>query len=165
VDWNNTFIEEANTADVKFITNLYNDYLGRANLDTEPISDKYYLDFILNKSLNERLFILKFGTQNIGWAQIKKYSHKKGYQFACETSTYLATDYQGFGLGSNFKKYVIDQCGKLGYKHIVAKILDSNKKSIEYNLKLGYEIVGIQHKVGYANGKLVDVVIMQYLFE
>ena len=49
--------------------------------------------------------------------------------------------------------------------HLVAKIWARNEVSVSYNLKLGYEIVGVQRKIGFVNGEWVDVVIMQYVFD
>lgn len=38
-------------------------------------------------------------------------------------------------------------------------------KSILYNQKLGYTIVGTQKAIGFRNGKWLDIVIMQYVIE
>jgi len=61
------------------------------------------------------------------------------------------------------KKWIIEKCKELGYHHLVAKIFASNKASIEYNRKLGYEIVGTQNKIGFVDGEWQDVTIMQLL--
>ena len=97
--------------------------------------------------------------------QIKKYSERKGYQFACETAVYLDQDQLSKGLGTKLKKSVIQYCKDLGYKHLVAKIQADNEVSVHYNERLGYEIVGTQKRIGFANGKWKDVVIMQLLLD
>ena len=61
------------------------------------------------------------------------------------------------------KKWIIAKCKELGYHHLVAKIFATNKASIAYNQKLGYEIVGTQREIGYVDGRWQDVTIMQLL--
>ena len=61
------------------------------------------------------------------------------------------------------KKWIIKKCKELGYNHLVAKIFSSNIASIEYNMKLGYEVVGTQNKIGYVDGEWQDVTILQFL--
>ena len=46
---------------------------------------------------------------------------------------------------------------------MVAKIYAKNEASIEYNRKLGYEIVGTQKEIGYVGGEWLDVTIMQLI--
>ena len=67
------------------------------------------------------------------------------------------------GLGTRMKLSLIDKCREFGYHHLVAKIFSTNKASIEYNRKLGYEVVGTQREVGNIDGKWLDVTIMQLI--
>ena len=61
------------------------------------------------------------------------------------------------------KKWIIKKCRELGYHHLVAKIFSSNIASIEYNKKLGYELVGKQNEIGFVDGVWQDVTILQLL--
>ena len=104
--------------------------------------------------------------QNIlGWGIIKKYSDRTGYRFACETAVYLRRDQTGRGLGTRIKLALIERCRRYGYRHLVAKILADNVASVEYNKKLGYEVVGTQRQIGYVNGRWLDVVILQLILD
>ena len=47
----------------------------------------------------------------------------------------------------------------------MAKVWADNKASIEYNKKLGYEIVGKQREIGFVNGKWRDIIIMQLILD
>jgi len=42
-------------------------------------------------------------------------------------------------------------------------VLEGNLETFQYK-QLGYEEVGIQRKIGYANGKWVEVIILQLSF-
>ena len=109
----------------------------------------------------ERLYVLR-DDENvvIGWGIIKRYSDRDGYRFACETAVYLTQPELGKGYGTLMKLFLIDRCKEMDYHHLVAKIFATNTASIEYNRKLGYEIVGRQKEIGFKNGTWMDIVIM-----
>jgi phosphinothricin acetyltransferase len=109
------------------------------------------------------LYIAQVEEKIVGWAIIKRYSDREGYRTTAETAVYLKEDATGKGYGTTIKKFLIEKCKELEYRHLVAKIWAANKASLEYNLKLGYEIVGTQKNIGFKNGEWIDVTIMQYL--
>jgi phosphinothricin acetyltransferase len=113
----------------------------------------------------EKLFVLKKNEITIGWGIIKRYSDREGYRYACETAVYLTYSKLGKGYGTMMKKYLIDVCKSLHYKHLIAKIFANNQTSITYNQKLGYTVVGTQNQIGFKNNEWVDIVIMQYLIK
>lgn len=101
----------------------------------------------------------------LGWGVIKRYSERLGYRFTCETAVYLRRGLVGMGLGTRIKRAQMERCRRYRYHHMVAKILSSNTASIEYNKRLGYDIVGVQKEVGYQNGCWQDVTIMQRVLD
>ncbi len=154
-------------SDYQAVADIYNEYitLGTASME-ETLKQASDIEGWVSKfNDRERLFVLKDNGQVIGWAIIKRYSDREGYRFACETAVYLTQPYLGKGLGTMMKKFLIDECKALNYKHLVAKIFASNTTSIAYNEKLGYSIVGRQKSIGFKNGKWIDMIIMQYLIE
>lgn len=100
-----------------------------------------------------------------GFGIVKKYSDRPGYRLTCETAVYLKRDEVGKGYGTALKQEIIDECKELGHHHLVAKIFSDNERSIKYNEKLGYEVVGRQKEVGVKNGKWVDITIMQLILD
>ncbi len=161
----NPIIRLATSTDCAAIATIYNKYLGIANMNLEPQTRAFYEAILKKQGDRERLFVMTLEAELIGWAIIKKYSDRLGYQYTAETSVYLDEDYIGQGLGTYFKKYVISVCKELQYKHLVAKIWASNETSIIYNKKLGYEEVGIQRKIGFVKGEWVDVIILQLILD
>ncbi len=151
--------------DYQIVADIYNRYIldgyHTFELETKTAEDiKSWIDAFDDR---ERLYILKRENKVVGWGIIKKYSQRGGYSRTCETAVYLAEGETGKGYGSFIKKELIKICDSLNYHHLVAKILAPNKGSVEYNKKLGYEIVGVQKEVGFKNGHWVDIVIMQYI--
>ncbi|MBT8218937.1 MAG: GNAT family N-acetyltransferase [Bacteroidia bacterium] len=156
-------IRKAIKDDLETVASIYNQYLGVSTMDLDPLTGDDFSALLHAES--EKLFVGCLDDTIIGWSAIKLYSKKQGYQKCCETSTYIFKQFLGKGYGTQFKKFILEECKNLGYTHILARIFSKNKKSISYNLKLGYEIVGVQKDIGYVNGEYLDVTIMQYNFK
>ena len=160
-------IEETTAADFQSVANIYNEYIRQNNATMEETIKTAgdIAEWVHNFHDREKLYVLKENGSAIGWGIIKRYSDREGYRYACETAVYLTSTKLGEGYGTMMKKYLIDVCKSLNYKHLVAKVFANNKVSIKYNEKLGYSIVGTQSQIGFKNNEWVDIVIMQYLIE
>lgn len=156
-------IRYATTDDFPRLADIYNQYLGKATLDTEP-RDAAFFQKIMDGD-RESLLVIESEDLIAGYGAVKKYSWKEGYRFASETSVFLDERHISKGLGKQLKNAVIKEAKSLGYRHLVARIMAQNEGSIQYNLNLGYELVGIQKKIGFANGKWYDVAILQLVLE
>lgn len=160
-------IRDCRVSDAAAIAEIYNDSVlgGGATMDTTPKTELDMRGVIEGFGPRETILVYEWQDQVIGWGIIKKYSDRMGYRSACETSVYLGRDYLRRGLGTRMKLALIERCKAYGYHHLVAKIFASNKASIEYNRRLGYEVVGIQRQIGYRKGKWVDMCLMQLILE
>jgi L-amino acid N-acyltransferase YncA len=154
-------------ADTPAVASIYNEYIqrGNATMDEQLKTADDIQQWLDHFNERECLYVLKRSETVIGWGIIKRYSEREGYRFACETAVYLTATEIGKGYGSFLKRFLIDRCRELEYHHLVAKIFATNTASIEYNRKLGYEIVGRQKEIGFKNGQWMDIVIMQYLIK
>jgi len=154
---------EATDTDYDIIAEIYNEHIIRhiSTMDEHQYSGDDISKWVNNFNDRERLYVVSESDQTIGWGIIKKYSDRKGYRFAAETAVYLTESSTGRGIGSQFKEFIISECRTLSYHHLVAKIFNSNQRSIQYNLSLGYEIVGIQKEIGFKKGAWQDICIMQ----
>jgi len=155
----------ASPSDYQQVADIYNEHIGKHNATMEEHHYSYedIKEWIEQFNDRERLYVVRYDGQLLGWGIIKKYSDRAGYRYSAETAIYLRQDATGKGIGTRFKQYIIDQCRMLKYHHLVAKIFNSNRRSIAYNLALGYEIVGVQKEVGFKQGKWQDVCIMQLI--
>ncbi len=113
----------------------------------------------------ETLLVAEADSVVVGWGLIKQYSPRPGYRFAGETAVYVRRDRLGQGIGSRIKRALMARCRELGYHHLVARILAVNVASIEYNKRLGYQVVGVQREIGFKNGQWCDAVIMQLILD
>ena len=160
-------IKIATPTDFSKIAAIYNEYirLGNATME-EKIHDEKDIAAWVNKfNKRERLYVLEVADEVIGWGIIKRYSDRNGYRFAAETAVYLTSSQLGKGYGSHMKKYLIEQARLLEYRHLIAKIFAKNETSVQYNLKLGYTLVGTQKNIGFKNGEWQDIIILQLLLD
>ena len=80
-------------------------------------------------------------------------------QCTCDAIDYVS------GHGTRIKNALIELCKELRYHHLVAKIFADNTASIEYNLRMGYEMVGIQKQIGFRRGRFQDIAILQLVLD
>jgi phosphinothricin acetyltransferase len=158
-------IRDCTVADSPVIADIYNAYIrqGGATMDTREKSTADMERQIQGFDERETILIMERGSKVLGWGIIKRYSDRVGYRVCCETSVYLRIDELRKGLGTRMKLALIERCKQYGYHHLVAKIFAENEASIEYNRRLGYEVVGRQNQIGYLKGEWKDIVIMQLI--
>ena len=158
-----TFFRKATPRDAAVIAGIYNESIraGGATMDDKPKTESEIRGQIESFGKREMIVLLERGSRVVGWGVIKRYSDRPGYRFACETAVYLRYEELRRGYGSAIKEELIRRCRELGYHHLVAKIFADNVGSIEYNLRFGYEMVGVQREIGWKGGKWQDVAIMQ----
>lgn len=154
-------IRKASISDAGLISGIYNQYLGISTLHLIPVSSEYYEEIISGLSEREELWVGIVDELLVGWSIVKYYSPKEGYQYACETSTFFDKNFKGKGYGKTLKKHILDRAKKLGYRYAVARIMSENKTSINFNLSLGYRIVGEQKGIGYAFGEDKNVTVLE----
>jgi len=164
---NDLKIVGATIEDAPVITSIYNEHIeiGISSMEVgmKPIEE--IEGWFKNFHSRELIILLKKSGNTIGWGIIKRYSDRRGYDRTCETAVYLTESETGKGYGPIIKKALIQKCKDLNYHHLVAKIFADNEGSINYNLKMGYKIVGTQKEVGFKNNKYLDITIMQLLLQ
>ncbi|EKV02155.1 sortase-like acyltransferase [Leptolyngbya sp. PCC 7375] len=149
--------------DYAAIASIYNEAIahGGITMDGQPQTVQDIQAIVQKMHPREALIVADAGSSIIGWSIIKRYSDRIGYQFCCETSTYLSFSATGKGYGSELQKALMAKVKDYGYHHIVAKILAANQGSIRFHQRFGFDIVGIQKEIGFMNDTWHDVVIMQ----
>ena len=97
-----------------------------------------------------------------GFAYAGPFRPRSAYRFTAEDTVYVHPDLQGRGVGRDLLKAVVESCGALGLRQLVALIGDSdNAGSIALHRAAGFHHVGVLRGVGYKHGRWLDVVWMQ----
>jgi phosphinothricin acetyltransferase len=160
-------VRDATLADAGFIADLYNHYVrhGGATMDTVERSVGEQQLRLASMGSREVALVAELDGVLVGFCMLRAYSDRGGYAPTCETSTYLHPDARRRGVGSALKRTIIARARELNYHHLSARIMTTNVASIEYNLRLGYEIVGVQRQVGFRDGRWIDIAIMQLILD
>lgn len=111
----------------------------------------------------EVLLVLERQGQIVGWGRIGGYGDRLGYEFACETSIYLAPAARRQGAGARLQRSLLQRAKALDYHHIVAQILADHPDDLEFYKQLGFKVVGIQKEICRFQERWHDVVILQLL--
>ncbi len=139
---------------------------GGATMDTLEKTPRDIADLVESMNEREALMVLQEEGGGIaGWGIVKRYTYKLGYRVCAETSVFLRPDRLRGGFGTILKRAVIERCRELGYHHLIARIWADNESSIEYNKRLGYEVVGVQREIGHCHGAWRDICIMQLVLD
>lgn len=97
-----------------------------------------------------------------GYAYAGTYRPRSAYRYTVENAVYVDVGKAGRGLGRALLGTLIDRCGELGYRQMIAVIGDSdNGASIGLHAALGFERVAFLPSVGFKHGRWVDTVYMQ----
>jgi L-amino acid N-acyltransferase len=160
-------IKPATPADLKAITDIYNQAILNtvATFDTNP------------KTLDEqRVWFEKHGAKYpvlvavqtkiiVGWASLSQWSDRCAYSDTAEISLYVREDYRGKGIGRKLSVDIL-KAGKEARLHtVMARMVASNDASIHLAESLGFKPIGVMKEVGRKFGKLLDVSLMQIIFE
>lgn len=148
-------IRDATLADAPALAAIYNASIaaGDSTMDEEEKSAEAFRLQIAHFHEREALLVMLRDDEVIGWGIIKRYSDRAGYRFACETSVYFRRDLTGQGYGSLLQEARMARCRRLGYHHILARIMAVNQGSIRFHERFGYEIVGVQREIGFKRGR------------
>ncbi len=149
------------------IADIHNQYqIGEYSMDQTLWTRESVEAWIRQLSDRESILVAVNSTasQPVGWGVVKSYSDRAGYRVACETSIYVGRQHAGQGIGSVLMKQLMTECQRLDYHHVVAKILADNQPSIDFHLRYGFQLVGIQNEIGQLNGQWKDVAIFQKIF-
>ena len=88
------------------------------------------------------------------------YGGRPAYDSTAEVSLYIATAYQRRGIGRRFKRWVIEQCPRLGVTTLLSMHFDHNEATRRINESLGFQrqghLTGIAMVQGHRRGLVIS---------
>jgi phosphinothricin acetyltransferase len=159
-------MRNATIDDLKSITKIYNDAIKNtvATFDTEIKTIKEQTKWFSDHGKKNPILVAEENGSVIGWAALSKYSTRCAYSDTAEISLYVKEENQGKGIGKKLMESIIKEGKNAGLHVIIARITDGNKKSIHIHESVGFSHIGIMKEVGYKFGKLLDVYLMQKIY-
>ncbi len=160
-------IRPAARPDLPAILEIYNDAVltTTATYDYEPRSMQHRVRwFEDHEQSGLPIFVAEDSHGRIvGWSSLSRFHDRKGFQFTCENSVYIAADARGRGLGKLLLAPLVDAAPRIGMRAIIAAIDAQNEASVRLHARFGFVEVGRFRSVGFKFGRWLDVAYMELL--
>lgn len=157
-------IRPAEAADLPDILEIYNDAIlnTTAVYDYEPHTLEMRQQWYQSKcSDGLPVMVATVSDQVVGFGALSWFRAWAAYQFTVENSIYIASSYQGQGIGRLLLQQLISAARELNMHTIVAGIDAENLASQKLHQRLGFEQVGYFRQVGYKFDRWLDLKFWQ----
>jgi phosphinothricin acetyltransferase len=161
-------IRLAGLDDLEGITEIYNDAILKttATFDTETKTLDEQKQWFEEHDLKYPILVAeKDGLIIVGWVSLSQWSGRCAYSDTAEISVYVREAYRGKGIGKKLVKAALQHGEKAGLHTVIARIADSNVISIHIFETFGFSHIGIMKEVGKKFEKLIDVCLMQKIYD
>jgi L-amino acid N-acyltransferase YncA len=160
-------LRDATQADVSSICAIHN----------QGIEDRVAtLDVDLHTLAEQRAWFNRHGPRHpvivaeavgdtVGWASLNQFSARVAYRFVADLSVYIERGWRGKGVGTLLLREIDARARVLGYHKIVLSAFPSNQAGMRLYEKFGFRTVGIYREQGLIDGRWVDTIIMEKLFD
>jgi len=160
-------IRAAKLSDLGAITDIYNEAILKtvATFDTETKTLEEQESWFAEHGPKYPMIVAEQDGRIVGWASLSRWSDRCAYSDTAEGSLYVKEEYQGKGIGRKLLEAIIRAGQKAGLHTVVARITGGNEASIHLCESVGFEHIGVMKEVGRKFGKLLDVNLMQKIYD
>ena len=160
-------IRQATLGDLEAITEIYNDAILKtvATFDTEPKNMEEQKLWFAEHGPKYPILVAEQDGLIVGWASLSKWSDRCAYSDTAEISLYVKDAFQGKGIGKKLIQEIIREGKNAGLHTVLARIAEGSEVSIHLHKSMGFEHIGVMREVGRKFGKLLDVYLMQKIYE
>ena len=160
-------IRKATLADLGAITGIYNEAILKttATFDTEPKTEAEQKSWFDHHGPRYPILVAEEDNIIVGWASLSQWSDRCAYSDTAEASLYVKEEYQGRGIGRRLAEAIIEAGREAGLHTLIARISSDNEVSIHLSESIGYRHIGVMKECGRKFGRLLDINLMQYIYE
>jgi len=160
-------IRKATFEDLGAITEIYNEAILKtvATFDTEPKTEAEQESWFDHHGAKYPILVAKEGNLVVGWASLSMWADRCAYSDTAEASFYVREEHQSKGIGRKLNETIIKEGRKAGLHTLIARIAEGNEVSIHLAESAGFKHIGIMKEVGRKFGKLLDVYLMQLIYD
>lgn len=160
-------IRKANLKDLDRITEIYNEAIVKttATFDTQPKTLKEQRVWFSNHGSKYPILVAEERGLVIGWASLSQWSDRCAYSDTAEISLYVKEEFQNKGVGKKLLEKVLQKGQEAGLHTVIARIAEGGEASIHLHKSMGFEHIGIMREVGRKFGKLLDVHLLQKIYD
>jgi phosphinothricin acetyltransferase len=158
----------ATKEDLESILDIYNQGIEDriATLEETP-KDLNYMQNWFEKDHNQRFAVLVAvqAGEIVGWTSLNRYSNRCAYDGVADLSIYIKRTNRGMGIGSFLLRDIEILAVDHKFNKIVLFTLPFNELGQGLYRKNGYREVGILKNQGKLDGRFVDVMVMEKVFQ
>ena len=156
-------IRHTTEADLPAIVDIYNQSIpaGWSTADTTPITVAERVEWFRKFDPAKRpIWVAETDGAVVATAYLSSfYGGRPAYDATAEVSQYIATAYHRRGLGRRLKRWVIEQCPRLGVTTLVSMHFDHNEATRRINESLGFRQQGHLTEIAVVQGHRRGLVI------
>jgi phosphinothricin acetyltransferase len=158
---------KAESKDLPAITDIYNEAIlhTTATFDTQTKTVDEQKPWFDKHGDKYPIIVALEGEKVIGWASMSQWSDRCAYASTAEASLYVKEGYRGEGVGRQLSVAILKAAKEAGLHTAITRIAGDNKVSIKLAKSLGFQHIGVMREVGNKFGKLLDVYLMQIIFD
>jgi len=152
-------IRVANLADAEEIARIYRPYVSDSviSFELEPPSAEDLAERMAAAGDSYPWLVAAGPEGLLGYAYGGRHRGRPAYRFSVEVSVYLDEDATGQGLGRRLMTALLDDLASRGFNTALAGTTLPNPASIALFTALGFEEIGVFHRVGFKFGGWHDV--------
>ena len=159
-------IRQAKLKDLEAITEIYNDAIFKtvATFDTTPKTLDEQRLWFADHSPKYPILVAEQDGFVVGWASLSRWSDRCAYSDTAEISLYVKEESRGKGIGRKLMEAILRAGQNAGLHTVLARITEGSEVSIHLHKSMGFEHIGVMKEVGRKFGKLLDVYLMQKIY-
>ena len=160
-------IRDARPSDIPAIVDIYNESVvsSTATFDTAPKTIQDYTVWFTAHDRRHPVIIAELDGAVAGWAALSAYSDRAAYDGTAEVSLYVRRSRWNRGIGRRLFSAIVDRGRTVGLHTVISRIAEGNDVSVALHTSLGFTNVGVMREVGNKFGRMLDVMIMQRIYD
>lgn len=160
-------IRPAELKDLPAITEIYNEAIlhTTATFDTQTKTVDEQKPWFDKHGEKYPIVVAVESEKVIGWASMSQWSDRCAYAATAEASLYVKEGYRGEGVGRQLSVAILRAAREAGLHTAILRIAGDNVVSKKLAKSLGFKSIGVMKEVGNKFGKLLDVYLMQIIFD
>jgi L-amino acid N-acyltransferase YncA len=160
-------IRPAELKDLPAIVEIYNQAIltTTATFDTSVKTVDDQTPWFEKHGQKHPILVVLEGKEIIGWASMSAWSDRCAYADTAEASIYIHEKHRGKGVGRKLSDAILKAGKEAGLHTAVIRVAGDNNASIRLAESLGFKHIGVMKEVGKKFGKLLDVHLMQIIFD
>ncbi len=109
--------------------------------------------------------VIKNNNVIMGWGSLSEWSDRCAYSGTAEISFYIHPDFHNQGVGTLVFKDLIERGRSFNFRTLLSRVTEESASSLYLHKKMGFREIGLMKSVGEKFDRILDVYLLQYLYE